>query len=287
MFQIVKFRTMRPEGERLASEWTTEDDPRITPFGRLLRRTHLDELPQLVNVLRGDLAVVGPRPEQPHYVHELAGKIPFYDLRHRVRPGLTGWAQVKYGYAGTETRRPAEAPVRVLLPPPPEPDPRRPHRRTHHPPRHRTWGTMTSSSSRTLDPTVFYSRATLRFGSRLVARRLLRHPYRRTPDAVTAEYDPQRAAFLARFRSEDWSVDEYVMRDAGDELASKYFFASVLDGEIVQRDGVEIRKRLLNRPEQVVQAPTTRSVIEMVPVPGATSCISRPEYRVCPSRGSN
>jgi lipopolysaccharide/colanic/teichoic acid biosynthesis glycosyltransferase len=101
-FMILKFRTMRPGEGKLASEWTTEDDPRITPFGRLLRRTHLDELPQVVNIVRGDLTLVGPRPEQPHYVDELASKIPFYGLRRLVRPGLTGWAQVKYGYAGDE-----------------------------------------------------------------------------------------------------------------------------------------------------------------------------------------
>ena len=100
IFTIVKLRTMRPgEGP---SDWTGAADPRITPVGRWLRRTHLDELPQAWNILRGDLSLVGPRPEQPRYVDELADKLPWYHVRHLVRPGLTGWAQVKHAYGASQ-----------------------------------------------------------------------------------------------------------------------------------------------------------------------------------------
>ena len=117
-FGILKFRTMRAERRRSTSGRTRGRSAHHA-VRSALRRTHLDELPQVVNILRGDLSVVGPRPEQPHYVEELDEKLPFYDLRHLVRPGLTGWAQVKYGYAGDEQRRAREAAVRVLLPAPP------------------------------------------------------------------------------------------------------------------------------------------------------------------------
>ena len=85
-----------------STDWTTTDDPRITRFGRLLRKTHLDELPQVFNILKGDLSLIGPRPEQPRYVEALSETIPFYGSRHLVRPGLTGWAQVNYPYGADE-----------------------------------------------------------------------------------------------------------------------------------------------------------------------------------------
>jgi lipopolysaccharide/colanic/teichoic acid biosynthesis glycosyltransferase len=97
-FTILKFRTMKSGTQ---SAWTERDDPRVGRIGRWLRRSHLDELPQVINVLRGELSFVGPRPEQPAYVDELREKIPFYDVRHLVHPGITGWAQVKFDYGAT------------------------------------------------------------------------------------------------------------------------------------------------------------------------------------------
>jgi len=96
-FDILKLRTMRVDRSP-SLQWAENADPRITRVGRVLRRLHLDELPQAWNVLRGHMSVVGPRPEQPHYVEQLRAVIPYYDTRLSVRPGLTGWAQVNYGY---------------------------------------------------------------------------------------------------------------------------------------------------------------------------------------------
>lgn len=102
VFNCYKFRTMRSDAEADSGPtWASDDDPRITSVGRILRRTRLDEIPQLWNVLRGDMAFVGPRPERPEFVSKLGEEIPYYYLRHMTRPGITGWAQINYGYGSS------------------------------------------------------------------------------------------------------------------------------------------------------------------------------------------
>ena len=104
-FQMYKFRSMEvqnPEEEKKG--WTTQNDPRVTKVGRFIRRTSLDEFPQLFNVLRGDMSLVGPRPERPQYVEKFREEIPRYMVKHQVRPGMTGWAQVN-GYRGNTSIR--------------------------------------------------------------------------------------------------------------------------------------------------------------------------------------
>jgi sugar transferase (PEP-CTERM system associated) len=100
-FKVHKFRTMRTDAEATGAKWATKNDPRVTKVGMFMRKTRLDELPQLWNVLIGDMGFVGPRPERPEFVPMLVEQIPYFELRHMIRPGLTGWAQVRFGYGAT------------------------------------------------------------------------------------------------------------------------------------------------------------------------------------------
>jgi sugar transferase (PEP-CTERM system associated) len=101
IFGVIKFRTMFTDAEAGGAKWATKNDPRVTKVGMFLRKTRIDEIPQLWNVLRGDMGFVGPRPERPEFVNWLTEELPFYYLRTLIRPGLTGWAQVRYGYGAT------------------------------------------------------------------------------------------------------------------------------------------------------------------------------------------
>jgi len=100
-FVIYKFRTMYIDAESNGLSWTQQDDSRITPFGNLLRKSHLDELPQLINILKGEMQLIGPRPERKEFCELIAQEIPDYDIRHSVLPGITGWAQVHQVYSAS------------------------------------------------------------------------------------------------------------------------------------------------------------------------------------------
>jgi len=100
-FSVFKFRTMRTDAEATGAKWASKNDPRVTKVGMFMRKTRLDEVPQLWNVLRGDMGFVGPRPERPEFMPMLVEQIPYFELRNMIRPGLTGWAQVRYGYGAT------------------------------------------------------------------------------------------------------------------------------------------------------------------------------------------
>ncbi len=100
-FTVMKFRSMRTDAEKAGPVWAAQDDDRVTRVGRVIRKIRIDEIPQFWNIIRGDMDFVGPRPERPHFVSQLAEEIPYYEQRHLIPPGLTGWAQIKYPYGAS------------------------------------------------------------------------------------------------------------------------------------------------------------------------------------------
>jgi len=103
IFRVYKFRSMVPDAEKeREAVWAKKGDPRVTRVGRLLRATHVDEFPQFLNILKGEMSVVGPRPERPEFVAELETEIPFYRIRYSIKPGMAGWALVRQGYGASK-----------------------------------------------------------------------------------------------------------------------------------------------------------------------------------------
>jgi lipopolysaccharide/colanic/teichoic acid biosynthesis glycosyltransferase len=101
-FEVLKFRSMTKQAEVGGAQWAQKNDARVTRTGSVIRKLRFDELPQIFNIISGQMSLVGPRPERPEFVEELARKIPYYQERHCVKPGLTGWAQLRYPYGASE-----------------------------------------------------------------------------------------------------------------------------------------------------------------------------------------